>query len=95
MTNIIGDFRHYIQDLSSKVDICGDIWGPGHGVYNLTDNNQLALTSWGPHQMDFFIISNLGVCPSGDEVIGDLIIICWGDNFRFLFFPNFVLLPSP
>ena len=43
--------------------------------------------------MDFFIISNLGVCPSGDEVMGELIIICWGDNFQFLYFTNFALLP--
>ena len=34
-------FCHYFQDLSSKVDIHEDIWGPGHGVNNLTDNNQL------------------------------------------------------
>ena len=47
----------FFQDLSSKVDILIDIWGPGHGVDNLTDNNQLALTSRGPHQMNIFIIS--------------------------------------
>ena len=39
---IIGGFVHFFQDLSSKVDI-RDIWGPGHGVNNLTDNNQLVL----------------------------------------------------
>ena len=88
-------FCHYFQDLSSKVDIHKDIWGPGHGVNNLTDNNQLALTARGPHQMSFYIISSLGVCTSGSEVIGDLTIICWGDYFQFLFFPNFVLLPAP
>ena len=73
----------FFQDLSSKVDILIDIWGPGHGVDNLTDNNQLALTSRGPHQMNIFIISSLGVCPSRAEVIGDL-IITGGINFNFL-----------
>ena len=54
-------FSHYFQDLLSKVDIHEDIWGPGHGVKNLTGNTQLALTSRGPHQMSFHIISSLGV----------------------------------
>ena len=54
-------FCHYFQDLLSKVDIHEDIWGPGHGVNNLTGNTQLALTSRGPHQMSFHIISSLGV----------------------------------
>ena len=33
-------FCHYFKDLLSKVDIHEDIWGPGHRVNNLTDNNQ-------------------------------------------------------
>ena len=78
----------FFQDLSSKVDILIDIWGPGHGVDNLTDNNQLALTSRGPHQMNIFIISSLGVCPSRAEVIGDLIIICWGVSFNLASSPT-------
>ena len=52
---IIGGFVHFFQDLSSKVDI-RDIWGPGHGVKNLTDNNQLVLRSRGPHQMKIFLL---------------------------------------
>ena len=91
---IIGGFVHFFQDLSSKVDI-RDIWGPGHGVKNLTDNNQLVLKSRGPHQMNIFIISSLGVFPSRAEVISDRVIICWGDYFQFLYFPNFALFPAP
>ena len=37
-----GSFIHYFQDLSSRFDI-RDIYGPGHGVNNLTDYNQLKL----------------------------------------------------